>query len=158
MDTDYWLELENTYTARIKQRQQLWATESKAVLHELPGSELACKELSEMVIQFLTARYPKQFTLDGTILVNHILGTRSDLASTSALEVLLNHVPEDFAIMLRDPRTGYYILRAGIICSAIGWTLAEKMGKGLSEIHGLVPDYKSKMELSMERYVLVKYS
>ncbi|KAK1960965.1 hypothetical protein LY78DRAFT_696462 [Colletotrichum sublineola] len=152
MDTDFWIELENSYKNRIAERQELYAKNGEDVLACLPGAELACKELMEMVIQFLCARYPNQFKHDDSILVNNILGTTTDLSKTEPLVVLLNNIPEDFAIMIRDHETGRYVLRAGVVCSAVGWKVSEKMGKGLSTIHEDVPDYKQKMQLSMDRF------
>ena len=153
METDFWIELENTYVARVAERQKLYATHGSDVLQAFPGSELACKELMEMVVQFLCARYPKYFHLseDQSVLVNKILNTSTNIKTTLPLITLLDHVPEDFAIMLRNPDDGQYYFRGGIICSAIGWNLGNKIGLGLSDIHTPVPDYKEKMQMSMDR-------
>lgn len=153
MDPDFWIELESTYRERIAQRERLFAEHGSEVLAALPGSELACIELMEMVLQFICARYPNQFQVESGVLVNRILNTRTHLATTPALEVLLHNVPEDFAIVLRDEETGCYVLRAGMVCSSVGWKLSEKVGLGLPGIHKYVPDYKEKMEFSMDRYV-----
>lgn len=154
MDPDYWIELESTYRERIVQRRALFAAHGKNILHSLPGSELACKELMEMVVQFLCARYPQLFQRREMTLFNHALGTACDLAAAEEpLGVILDNVPEDFAVMLRDEETGRYRLRAGVVCSTIGWTLSDKMGLGVAEIHQPVPDYKEKLELSVDRYV-----
>lgn len=67
------------------------------------------------------------------------------------LLVLLENVPEDFACMLRNPEDGYYYFRAGILCSALGWNVDMKIGMQLKEIHSPIPDYKEKMEFSMDR-------
>jgi hypothetical protein len=155
MEPDFWIELENTYKERIGQRQALYKDHGASVLQALPGSELACKELMEMVLQFLCARYPHLFQLFGNIFVNKVLNTESDTTKEKPLIVLLNNVPEDFAITLRDPDTGRYCFRAGVICSSVGWNLGEKMGLGLPGIHKTVPDYKEKMEFSMDRYGLI---
>ncbi|OHF01688.1 hypothetical protein CORC01_02879 [Colletotrichum orchidophilum] len=152
MDTDFWIELENTYRHRIAERKDLYAKNGGDVLASMPGSELACKELMEMVIEFICARYPNQFKRDGNILQNNILGTTTDLSVTEPLIVLLDNVPEDFGIMLRDHETGKYVLRAGMVCSSVGWKLSEKAGLGLPGIHKVVPDYKEKMEFSMDRF------
>jgi hypothetical protein len=153
MEPDWWLELENTYTDRMRERSQLLAEHGSAVLQALPGSDLACKELMEMVLQFLCARYPHYFALDATrsVLHNAILKTNTDLRKTPPLHVLFQNVPEDFAIMMRDEKTGKYIFRAGIICSALGWNVGTKIGLHLHEIHAPVPDYKEKMQFSMDR-------
>ena len=153
LEPDWWLEVESTYADRIKQRQDLYTEHGKSVLDALPGSELACKELMEMCIQFLCARYPHHFTLDKENMKfhNRILHTTSDLKSTEPLIVILDNVPEDFALMLRDPETGFYKFRAGVICSALGWNLGTKLGMRLHEIHAPIPDYKEKMQFSMDR-------
>lgn len=153
LEPDWWLELENTYEERIKQRHNLFAKEGDKVLDMLPGSHFACKELMEMTLQFLCARYPQHFRLDkkNMVFYNDILGTQSDLRATQPLHVIFDHVPEDFAIMMRDSETGLYTFRAGAICSALGWSLATKIGKTLPQIHAPVPDYKEKMQFSMDR-------
>ncbi|KAF1833537.1 hypothetical protein BDW02DRAFT_589634 [Decorospora gaudefroyi] len=158
MQTDWWLELENTYVERIKQRQALFAKHGSDVLGALPGSELACKELMEMALQFLCARYPQYFRLsnDKKTLYNGILKTETDLKTAPPLHVLLNNIPEDFAITQRDDKTGYYSFRAGVICSALGWSVGSKIGLDLQDIHKPIPDYKEKMQFSMDRYFAKK--
>lgn len=153
MEPDWWLELENTYEDRMKQRSRLLQEHGDAVLQFLPGSELACKELMEMALQFLCARYPQYFSLNAskTVFLNAILKIETDLKQTPPLHVLFQNVPEDFAIMLRDEKTGFYIFRAGIICSALGWNVSTKIGLHLHEIHSPIPDYKEKMQFSMDR-------
>lgn len=152
MEADWWIELEKTYKHRIAQRKDLYAKHGNGVLCYLPGSELACKELMEMVLQNVCARYPQYFSLvKKRVFQNRILGTEEDFRSKHPLKVLLDNIPEDFGVTLRDEKTGCYILRAGVICSSIGWSINEKMGLPLHLIHQSVPDYKEKMQTSMER-------
>ena len=153
LETDWWIELESTYKERIAQRQELYRKHGKSVLQWLPGSELACKELMEMVVQFICARYPRHFELsaDRSRLENRILGTTTVFAEKHPLIVLLDNVPEDFGIVLRHPETGLYHFRAGAICSALGWNVATKIGLKLHGIHEHIPDYKEKMQFSMDR-------
>lgn len=151
MEPDWWLELESTYQKRIAQRQELFRKHGDKVLHALPGSEAATKELMEMCVQFLCARYPDHFRLEYPTFHNLILNTRSDLKTEEPLHVLLNHIPEDFACMLRNA-DGTYSFRAGVICSSLGWNVGSKIGLRLHEIHDPVPDYKEKMQFSMDRY------
>ena len=142
----------------IKQRQELFSKYGANVLRRLPGSELATKELMEMCVQFLCARYPRYFSLDtnSKILRNGILDTETDLKTTEPLHVLLHNVPEDFAIMIRDPETGTYSFRAGVIMSSLGWDLGSKIGLKLHEIHAPIPEYPEKMQFSMDRYFAKK--
>jgi hypothetical protein len=126
------------------------------VLAYLPGSELACKEITEMALQFLCARHPQYFSLSedterGYVFHNGILNNETVINSMHPLHVLLENVPEDFACMLRNPEDGCYYFRAGIICSSLGWNVDTKIGLQLKEIHAPIPDYKEKMEFSMDR-------
>ena len=155
METDWWLELENTYVSTVKQRMELFKQHGPSVLDWLPGSELACKELMEMALQFYSARYPQHFALEqrasGWVFKNGLLKTETDLRQYHPLHILLQNVPEDFGIMIRNPEDGYYYFRAGVICSSLGWNLGTKLGMQLKEIHAPIPDYKEKMEFSMDR-------
>lgn len=158
LEPDWWLELESQYKARVAERKDLVAKHGTMVLDYLPGSELACKELMEMALQFYCARYPQYFSLsfsqsEGYVFHNRILGVDTTISSMHPLHVLLNHVPEDFAIMLRNPEDGKYYLRGGVLCSALGWNIGTKIGMQLKEIHSPIPDYKEKMEFSMDRHV-----
>lgn len=105
-----------------------------------------------MVLQFICARYPQYFAVENNrILHNRILGTTEDIKSKHPLEILINNVPEDFGIMMRDEKTGFYFLRAGVICSSLGWNVGTKIGLQLHQIHEDIPDYKEKMQFSMDR-------
>ena len=157
LEPDWWLELESSYVSRIAYRKELFEKYGTLVLNYLPGSELACKEIMENALQFLCARYPQYFTLSqskskGYVFHNGILNKETIINEMHPLHVLLDNVPEDFAVMLRNPEDGMYYFRAGLICSALGWNVDSKLGMQLKEIHKPIPDYKAKMEFSMDRY------
>jgi len=158
MEPDWWLELVSTYKESIADRKILFEKHGKLVLNYLPGSELGCKEVMENALQFYCARYPQFFSLThskakGHVFQNRILGNETVIRDMHPLHVLLNNVPEDFAVMLRNPEDGMYYFRAGLLCSSLGWNVDTKLGMQLKEIHGPIPDYKAKMEFSMDRYV-----
>jgi hypothetical protein len=156
METDWWLELDQSYASRIANRKRLFAEYGKLVLNYLPGSELGCKEVMENALQFYCARYPSCFRLshsdsEGYVFHNRILQNETVIRTMHPLHVLLENVPEDFAVMIRNPEDGGYYFRAGIICSSLGWNVDTKLGMQLKQIHSPIPDYKEKMEFSMDR-------
>jgi hypothetical protein len=154
MEPNWWLEVENSYVSRVKERQELFRDHGSKVLDYLPGSELVCKELMEMCLQFYCARYPSYFSLSANNknFHNRILGTDTEIKRFHPLHILLNNVPEDFAIVLRNEDDGMYYFRAGVICSSLGWNVGTKIGMQLKDIHAPIPDYKEKMSFSMDRY------
>jgi hypothetical protein len=154
MEPDWWLEVDNAYASRIAERRELYRKHGGKVLDYLPGSELACKELMEMCLQFYCARYPTLFSLDSEkqIFRNKLTKENTDIKSMHPLKVILHNVPEDFAIVLRNEEDGLYYFRAGVICSSLGWNVSTKIGMPLKDIHKPIPDYKEKMSFSMDRY------
>lgn len=162
LEPDWWLELESTYKARVAQRQALFKQHGPLILDALPDTEVACRELVNMVIEFLTTRYPNLFMMESNtgIFENKILGTSENLqiplgeegSAEKLLMFLLNNVPEDFAVTQKDEESGKYHFRAGVICSAVGWNLGEKIGKPLHEVHGPVPFYDKMLRNSMDRF------
>ena len=162
LESDWWIELESTYRDRIAQRQELYRKHGRAIVDALPDSEDACREMVYMVIQFLCARYPAVFQLRkvefggksaGYRFSNGILGTETDVEAVEPLIFLLDNVPEDFLVIQKDEEKGGYVLKAGVSCSAIGWSMGEKMGKHINDIHEPVPDYAEQLKTSLNRQV-----
>ena len=109
----------------------------------------------ENALQFLCARYPQYFSLKhskskGYVFHNRILKNETVIKHMHPLHVLLENVPEDFAVMLRNPANGKYYFRAGLLCSSLGWNVDTKLGLELKDIHSPIPDY-SNIQLSMDR-------
>lgn len=152
-EPDFWIELERNYFERLEQRKALLKQHGSNILNYNPGSELACRELMEIVLQNICIRYPNCFSLEesNTVFVNRLLKTRTCLKTTHPLHVLFDNVPEDFAIMQRSEEDGMYYLRAGFICSSIGWTFGTHFNRQLRAIHTEVNDYEEKMSKSMDR-------
>lgn len=153
-DPDWWVELEQNYVSVMKQRQQLKQEHGELFFYSDPGSELACRELMEILVQFICKRYPQYFNLenDNTILQNRLLNTRTDLLKTPPLEVVYQNIPEDYAMVFRNEQDGFYYLRAAMVCSSVGWDIGMHRGKPLRRIHDGVPDYAEKMAFSMDRF------
>ena len=108
MEPDWWLEVENTYVSRIQERKDLFEKHGSQLLDYLPGSELACKELMEIFLQFYCSRYPTYFSLssDERTFHNGILEEDTDIRSMHPLHVILRNIPEDFGIVLRNEDDG----------------------------------------------------
>lgn len=112
----------------MEQRRQLKEKHGELLFYSDEGSELACRELMEMLVQFICKRYPQYFSLenDNTILQNRLLNTTTNLLNTPPLEVLYQNIPEDYALVFRNEYDGFYYLRAAMVCSSVGWDIACK--------------------------------
>jgi hypothetical protein len=70
-----------------------------------------------------------------------------------AMKIVAGLVQEDMAIMI-EGSDGKYYFQAGLICIPGFWRMSDKIGMPLDEIHvsGNVPQYKEKLQMSMERF------
>ncbi|KAI1852726.1 hypothetical protein JX266_002267 [Neoarthrinium moseri] len=154
MESDYWIELEHNYFTRMKQRIDIWEQHGERIMFEAPGSELASRELMEMVLQNICIKYPHYFQLEenNTILRNRLLDTSIVIGSMPALEVLYRTIPEDFAVMCRNEEDGMYYLRSAMVCSSVGWNIGLHKNKILRKIHDAVPQWEEKMAFSVDRW------
>ncbi len=154
------MELEQNYVESMAERQALLERHGDRIFFCEPGAEPACRELMEMVVQFLCTRYPRYFSLEcqegdeHVVLVNRLLGTRTDVSPTSStnpLSAVFANVPEDYALMVRNEADGKYYLRAAAVCSSVGWDVAAHRAEPLGLVHAAVPRYHS-FALSMDRF------
>jgi hypothetical protein len=154
-DPNFWIELTQTYHTTLSARYSLLLAHPSEILFQSPSAActLAARELMESLLQFLTHRYPSHFSLspDFTLFHNSLLGVTTNLLTTPPLRVIFEHIPEDYALMLRDPADGRYYLRAAAVCSSVGWHIAQHRDRPLREIHGEVPDAR-RMGVSMDRW------
>ncbi|KAK4176799.1 hypothetical protein QBC36DRAFT_328519 [Triangularia setosa] len=150
---NYWVELEQNYTPTMAARQRLLSEHADRIFFQGPGADLACRELMEMLLQFLCRRYPSHFhlSINNTFFHNNLLGTATDLTSTPPLKVIFENIPEDYAIMLRNQEDGFYYLRAASVCSSVGWHIAQHRDQPMKKIHTHVPD-ADKMQFSLDRW------
>ncbi|KAK4164111.1 hypothetical protein QBC43DRAFT_238179 [Cladorrhinum sp. PSN259] len=154
-DPNWWIELTSSYIPTMAKRQTLLSQQKDRIYFQSPspGTDLAVRELMEMLLQFLCIRYPAHFFLssDKTFFHNNLLNTTTNLLITPPLKVIFDNVPEDYAVMLRNEETGYYHLRSAMVCSSVGWHVALHQDAPLRAIHSDVPD-ADKMAMSMDRW------
>ena len=71
---------------------------------------------------------------------------------TERLSILGGALEPDFMLLSKDPG-GIYRLRAGVVCFPSSWVLSEKIGRGLEEIHGVVPGLNASLAATIDRFL-----
>lgn len=154
-DPNWWIELEQNYPRTMAARQALLQKHTSSIFFQSPSplAELAVRELSEMLLQFLVHRYPRHFALsaDKSVFHNYLLGTTTNLLTTPPLRAIFDNAPEDYAVMLRNEDDGFYYLRAAMVCSSVGWHIAQHRDAPMKKIHTHVPD-ADRMQMSLDRW------
>lgn len=61
LDINHWLDMDKSFYRYIKSREEVYKEHGKEYCDALPGSEDACQELMEVVIDHVLKRYPKLY-------------------------------------------------------------------------------------------------
>jgi hypothetical protein len=160
LDKSNWLSIDKHYYSENRIRASQLDNNRSSVLQCLPGSEIACAEVLDLVSTFLTNRYPDSFTISATgngetqekRITNHLTGESFSLSNNAApLETAARLAMEDFNILVKDEE-GEYRLQASATLFPAGWRLEERIGDTMKDIHGPVPKWKEALAGCVNRY------
>jgi hypothetical protein len=143
LEIDRWIEVDAFLLPHLAEKQRLYAEIPEKVFVEEDGTRDAQREVLDLLGQHLTAKHPRTHRAAGSDVevaglestierLPHVL-REAPLAKASLL------VQEDLILMRRDERG--WRLAAGSLCFPSSWSLAEKFGKPLQEIHAPVPGF-----------------
>lgn len=126
---DFLRRRDDTEAVLVERRK--WTAQDPARYAALePAGEAAWRELCERVAQWGIACVPE-----------------SDAARPSALGGLLE---PDLLVLCRDEK-GRWRLRGGALCFPTSWSLEEKLGRDVEEIHGPVPGLNAALGASIHQ-------
>lgn len=156
LDTENWLTIDSEYMSEHVIRKELLDNDLPAVLQCLPGSELACTETLQIVVEFLVSQYPEKFTLKGSsnTLSIHNTATKDTFSLVDVpnpLELAARLAMEDFNILIKDPSDQQYHLMASATLFPVGWRLQERIGGTMAALHKPVPRWKEKLGCPIDR-------
>lgn len=126
LDPDHWIEVDEHYPAYLAEKRKLYAEIPDEVLVAEAETQTAQREVLDLIREHLGRKFP------------HLLqqSTDSDAHPLHAASLL---VQEDLILMRRSEQ-GWRLV-AGSLCFPSSWSLREKFGKPLHEIHVPVPGF-----------------
>ena len=138
LDLANWIEVDERLDFYLEEKRRLEEAHPGKVFGSEIGSEAAQREVLDFLVDFLPARFPETYQLDGNAM--HVNGRSVALDSgLPPLKIAGHLVQEDLAIMHRD-ETGWRLVAASLSFPS-SWSLAEKFGKPLQVIHATVPGF-----------------
>lgn len=156
-----WLLLENSYVPMTAHRHdiaQKFSEDVNLVVNE-PNTTAAVNELYDTVVGYMFTKWPQYFERQGQTVKNLIKNTefpatalKSKKSPKQLLQYLTENVEEDFILLEYSEKEEEYIAKACTFIAPSGFVPAEKIGIKLTDIHGPVPNYDTKLKLSMNRY------
>ncbi|WP_127600279.1 heme-dependent oxidative N-demethylase family protein [Nitratireductor alexandrii] len=139
LDLVRWLEIDGDYEAYLAEKRRLFDTAPDTVFAEEPETRAAQHEVLALVRDGLAAGFPALFP--GTRQWEAALAAMERESDTDAppLKTASLLVQEDLVLM-RKGEAGWR-LAAASLCFPSSWTLTEKFGRPIEDIHATVPGF-----------------
>jgi hypothetical protein len=141
LDPAAWIEVDGYLEAQLAEKGRLEAEHGASVFAAEPGTEAAQREVLSLLIEHLPARFPEIYRRTGDTMYIASSGRAVDLTKPGLppLKIAARLVQEDLVLMRRGEE-GWRICAASLSFPS-SWSLAEKFGKPLREIHRPVPHF-----------------
>jgi hypothetical protein len=141
LDPAGWIEVDGHLEACLAEKDRLEAEHGDALFAAEPETGNAQREVLALLAVHLPQRFPEIYRRAGDTMQVGASGRTVDLAESGVppLKIAARLVQEDLVLMRRDERG--WRLAAASLSFASSWSLAEKFGKPLRDIHGPVPQF-----------------
>ncbi|EXJ83961.1 hypothetical protein A1O3_04628 [Capronia epimyces CBS 606.96] len=157
VDPNNWLTYDSAYEKEHLDKLKYMNGEMHdEVVQVLPNADDSCEELLQIIVEYITRRYPDMFKLDGDDIVIVPMKERYRVRAPydrHPMEVAGLLVMDDLYVLHLGELDRYY-LRACFLACPSGWRLKDRIGWPLHQMHGPVPTWKEKLQKSMEKFFL----
>jgi hypothetical protein len=140
LDPAHWIEPDGELGYHLAEKCRLFAEHGDQVFRAEPDTEPAQQEILDSLIGYLPAHHPEIYRRDSTVM--EMAGHRVDLAD-EALPPLhrAGLLVQDDLVIMRRGENGWRIA-AAFLAFPSSWSLTEKFGRTMDEIHAPVPDFQ----------------
>ncbi len=132
------------YDEQVSLKRTLLEEDPANYSQSLPGSGAAEREAASLLLASASFLAPPTAALSrDDVLCGEAASSPSPLLS------IARHLQEDLAILRGDSADGQRLV-AGVVCFPSGWSIADKIGKSILDVHAPVPEYVSVMSRSTD--------
>jgi dimethylamine monooxygenase subunit A len=149
-----WFRIDGDYVQRIGAKKALLQQYREIVSATLPEGREGAKELLEMMAEYLPKHFPEHFQMEGRIIKNLVTHDQYDLDHLPDDPIVVAGllVPEDLILLHRDAN-GEFRLSAASLSFPSDWSLREKLGMTLWEIHQPVTTLNQAMGEALRKFL-----
>jgi hypothetical protein len=137
LDPAEWIDVDKGLSTYLDEKHRLGLTRFRDVFAEEDGTGAAQAEVLALLAAYLPQKFPEVYRRVGDAI--DVAGRAIALEATPALWTAARLVQEDLLLMRKGER-GWH-LGAAALCFPSSWTLAEKIGRPMHEIHAPVPGF-----------------
>ncbi|KAJ1715884.1 hypothetical protein COH20_000162 [Aspergillus flavus] len=157
------IEIDMNYLDRIDLRKRIMAEHPETVLAAEDCVKPAVDEFYTWLVgTYLPTRYPRMFQLlssDGeksaflhSLVTDEIFSLSPEGNPLDTLRVMGGLIEDDLLFLMPSDDGDGFTLRGFVTCFPNGFNTSKKLGLKLRDIHKPVPQYKEKLEKSMDRF------
>lgn len=141
LDLADWIEIDDTFDLQLREKRRLEAAIPDQVFVAEDDTQDAQREVLDLLRMHLPQRFPERYRAEckGIAIVGHPALTREAMQALPPLRAAASLVQEDLILMRRGDAG--WRLAAGSLCFPSSWSLREKFGKPMHEIHAPVPGF-----------------
>lgn len=142
LDLKDWIEIDGNLVPYLAEKRRLFGLHGDKIFVEEPGTAQAQKEVLDLLSNHLVEHYPAHYVRNGENI--GIMGWDEMIPLGKADAPFLHRaaklVQEDLVLMRKDDARGWHLAAASLSFPS-SWTLLEKFGRPMEEIHAPVPDF-----------------
>ncbi|MBA8881172.1 heme-dependent oxidative N-demethylase family protein [Phyllobacterium myrsinacearum] len=142
LDLKDWIEIDGNLVPYLREKRRLFGLHAGKIVVEELGTRDAQKEVLDLLSAHLVEHYPALYRRDGGNIA--ITGWEEQVplgdAGSSFLHRAASLVQEDLVLMRKDEPRGWHLAAASLSFPS-SWTLLEKFGRSMEDIHAPVPDF-----------------
>lgn len=138
LDPGRWIEPDEQLQHYLDEKKRLLSESRGAVFAAADGTEQPQRELLDALIDYLPANHPEIYRRDGDTM---IIGKRIVALDGDVPLVVAGSLVQDDLVLMQKTDDGWR-LRAAYVAFPSSWSLAEKYGRSMDEIHAPVPGFE----------------
>lgn len=139
LDPAEWIDVDERLAAQLAEKERLLATEPDLFM-ALPDTEMAQAELLMLLVEHLPARFPDHYRRDGDALRIAPANRTVALDGGEAPLLIAGRLVQEDLLLLRQSNEGWRLV-AGFLAFPSSWSLPDKLGRPMHEVHGPVPGF-----------------
>lgn len=135
-----WIEVDAELPAYLAEKARLYAERPDEVFAAEPGTEAAQAEVLALLAAHLVARFPEVYRRQGDAIEIVPAGQRVAVDGPEPPLLTAAGLVQEDLILMRRGEAGWR-LAAGSLSFPSSWSLREKFGRPIHEVHGPVPGF-----------------
>jgi hypothetical protein len=138
LDPARWIEPDADLERYLLEKDRLIAGHRNTIFVEEAGTRAAQQEVLDLLAEHVTAQHPAHYRRAGSAIATK--DRTIDLAADEAPLVTAGGLVQEDLVLMRRDDSGWRLV-AGYVAFPSSWSLPEKFGRRMEDIHAPVPDF-----------------